>query len=362
MTWSRTRPDDVAPVRSGEELDWPRLARYLRERLPGLEGTMRVAQFPHGSANLTYLISFDGTELVVRRPPFGQVAPGAHDMRREYRALSRLWRHFPAAPRAYLLCDDHDVVGADFVVMERRGGEVIRDAIPDSMRGHADVGRRASFALVDAMAELHLLDPVACDVGNLGRADGFVDRQVAGWAKRWELARPADAPPMMDRLGHRLAAALPDPQRASVVHNDLKLDNCQFDPRIPNRVKSVFDWDMATLGDPLVDLGTLLGYWPDPTDPPEQSRALSSGMLGMGLPTRAEIVARYAERTGLDVGAVRWYEAFALWKAAVVGQQLYNRYARGESRDRRMATKADSVPRLAHAAATLLDSAHLPRR
>ena len=167
---------EIAPVRAGERLDWPRLEAWLRPRLaealPGVAGPLDVLQFPNGSANLTYLLRVGAHELVLRRPPMGQIAPGAHDMKREFKVLSRLWRRFDRAPRAYLFCDDHDVLGADFFVMERRRGDVVRTEIPASMRVHPDVGRRIAFALVDAMAELHALDPRACDLDDLeiGRA------------------------------------------------------------------------------------------------------------------------------------------------------------------------------------------------
>jgi aminoglycoside phosphotransferase (APT) family kinase protein len=347
-------PPEVAAVRPGEELDWAALDAYVRDGLPELTGPLEVLQFPNGAANLTYLLRYGDTELVLRRPPFGVLAPGAHDMKREFRVLSRLWRHFDRAPRAYLFCDDHGVIGSDFFVMERRHGEVIRGTIPPEMAAHHDVGRRVGLALVDAMAELHLLDPVACELTDLGKPAGFVARQVSGWKTRWDLVRPDDAPPLMDEVHAELERTLPESPRVSLVHNDLKLDNCQFDPDDPDRVHSIFDWDMTTLGDPLIDLGTLLNYWPDPDDPPETRRVSHEGMLTMGLPRRAEVVERYAERTGIDVSGVRWYEAFAQWKTGVVIQQLYTRWARGESTDPRMAVIADRLPVLAAAAATLL--------
>ena len=351
-------PPELAPVRPGERLDWRTLEGWLRPRLaevlPEVAGPLDVVQFPNGSANLTYLLRLGPHELVLRRPPMGQLAPGAHDMKREHRVLSRLWRHFDRAPRAYLFCDDQAVLGADFFVMERRRGEVVRGAIPASMRGHADVGRRIAFALVDAMAELHALDPAACGLADLGRPDGFIDRQVAGWAKRWALARFDDSPAIMDELHRRLVASMPAMTRVSIVHNDLKLDNCQFDPARPDRVASIFDWDMTTLGDPLIDLGTLLNYWPDPRDTEATQRA-NPGLSAMGLPPRAEIAEHYAARTGVDVTAVRWWEAFALWKTAVVVQQLHRRWVRGESTDPRMATIADRMPSLIAAARALLD-------
>jgi aminoglycoside phosphotransferase (APT) family kinase protein len=352
---------ETAPVRAGEELDRAALEAWLLPRLPGVldgaDGPIDVLQFPNGSANLTYLLRVGGHELVLRRPPLGQIAPGAHDMRREYKVLSRLWRQFDRAPRAYLLCDDPAVLGADFFVMERRRGEVVRTGIPARMRHHPDAGRRLGLALIDAMADLHGLDPAACELGDLGRPDGFVQRQLDGWAKRWQLARFEDSPAEMDALHARLARRVPAPGRVSIVHNDLKLDNCQFDPASPDRVTAIFDWDMTTLGDPLVDLGTLLNYWPDPGDPEETRRFSHPGLAEMGLPTRAELVARYAERAGADVTAVWWWEAFALWKTVVVVQQLHRRWVRGESTDPRMARIADRVPSLIAAARAVLDGA-----
>jgi aminoglycoside phosphotransferase (APT) family kinase protein len=349
----------LAPVRDADQLDWATIEAYVRTHAPSIaEAPLRdVRQFTNGAANLTYLLRFGDREVVLRRPPSGTIAPGAHDMRREWRVLSRLWRHFDRAPRAYLFCDDAAIAGADFFVMEHRAGLVLRDEIPAAMAGHADVARRVSFALVDAMAELHLLDPVAADVGDIGKPAGFAARQVSGWRTRWQLAEARASEAVradMAAIGARLEQAVPAPQRASIVHNDLKLDNCAFDPARPDRVASIFDWDMTTLGDPLIDLGTLLSYWPDPADPPGVRRGSHEGMRAMGLPGRDEITARYVARTGLDAGAVRWYEAFAQWKTAVVVQQLHNRWLDGASADPRHEHIADSVPALAATAARLI--------
>ncbi|MEM9651013.1 MAG: phosphotransferase family protein, partial [Actinomycetota bacterium] len=321
-------PPETAAVRDGEALDWQTIEGYLRERLPAEitdGGTFAVDQFPNGSANLTYRVAFGPNELVLRRPPFGTIAPGAHDMKREFKVLSRLWQHFELAPRAYLLCEDHGVAGADFFVMERRVGEVIRGVIPPSMRHHDRVGHRIGMALVDAMAAFHLLDPTACGLADLGRPDGFMTRQVSGWRKRWDLVADPLHDEAMTAIHERLAASTPVAQRVSFVHNDLKLDNCMFDPADPDRVTAFFDWDMTTLGDPLADLGTLLNYWPDESDAEDVRRASHDGMTAMGLPTRAEVTARYGERTGIDVSMAAWYEAFGQWKTAVVVQQLHRR-------------------------------------
>ena len=352
-------PSEVAPVRAGEDLDWPRLEAYLREQLPELSGEFRVLQFPNGSANLTYFVEMGDRRLVVRRPPFGIIAPGAHDMRREYRALSTLWRYFDRAPRAYLFCDDHSVIGADFLVIDYRPGVVIWGVIPESMAHFDDVGRRVGVAVIDALADLHKLDPAEVGLSDLGKPDGFVTRQVTGWRKRWDLSAEPDSEPLMPSVGDRLMASIPESPAPAVLHNDFKLDNCQFDPANPDRVKSIFDWDMATIGDPFIDLGTTLNYWPDPSEHTDDPQLLSSGLYALGLPTKAEIVERYSAKTGLGVGDVRWYEAFACWKTAVVLQQLYIRWARGESKDDRMATRGPLVSVQARRAAKLLDEAGL---
>jgi aminoglycoside phosphotransferase (APT) family kinase protein len=348
------RPSSASAVREGDELDWAKVSRWLHDSVPELSGPLSVLQFPHGRANLTYLLQVGDTRLVLRRPPFGKIAPGAHDMRREYRVLSRLWRVYDRAPRAYAFTDDASIAGADCFVMEYRDGEVIRDVLPTAMRGYDDLGRRLVLALTDAMAELHLVDPAACELENLGRPDGFVARQVAGWARRWELAAPPDADPLMVTVGERLAESQPETRTYGIVHNDLKIDNCQFDPTNPDRVKSVFDWDMATLGDPLVDLGTLLHYTPDRDDPAE----IQGGVRypkGLELPSKDEVVDRYTRLTGADTTQITWYLAFARWKTATVYQQLANRSLRGESKDARNATLGASVPVLARSANELLD-------
>jgi aminoglycoside phosphotransferase (APT) family kinase protein len=352
---ARSYQVEVGPVRAGEDLDWPALDAYLRANITGLDGPFSVLQFPNGSANLTYLVRIGDTELVVRRPPFGRLAPGAHDMRREFRAVHALSGHFDRAAHGYLFCDDHDVIGSDFLVVEYRHGVVVWDHVPDEMAHHDDAARRIGFAVVDALADLHLLDPMAVGLGDLGKPDGFVERQVSGWRKRWDLVDTGRVPQMV-AVADRLATTMPSvATRVSVLHNDFKIDNCQFDPADPDRVKSIFDWDMATLGEPLVDLGVLLNYWPDPADVDGARPLHVPGMERMGLPSRGEVVARYAERTGIDGSAVPWFEAFATWKTCVVLEQLYQRFVRGESTDPRMGERGKPVGPLSDRAAMLLD-------
>lgn len=335
-------PSDVAPVRADEEMDWPRLEAWLVRNIPELEGNMDVAQFPGGHANLTYCVGFGELELVVRRPPHGTIAPGAHDMAREYRVLSGLAPVFDRAPRALAFCEDEYVIGAPFVVVERRRGVVLREKLPEALQAHEDVEARITRALMDAMIDLHQIDPKSAGLEKLGRADGFVERQLSGWAKRWSLVTE-EKNVLFDEVHDRLVASMPASRYVSIVHNDYKFDNCMFDPDKPDRVDSIFDWDMATLGDPLVELGTLLGYWPQNGNGRSDFPTIALDMSAF--PDRSELVKRYAA-AGFDVSDVPWYEAFALWKLAVVLRQLFRRFELGQSKDDRFAKFEQSIPHL----------------
>ena len=340
--------DDAVSVRAGQELDWAALESHLRDHLELPAEPMDVLQFSGGHANLTYLLRFGESALVLRRPPFGPIAPGAHDMKREYRVLAQLWRSFPKAPRAFLFSDDESIVGAPFFVMEQRLGLVIRDQIPASMASHADAGRRVFLALVDSMAELHCVDPAEAGLADLGKPDGFMARQVSGWQRRWELVAPDDPPLAMRDVKERLERTMPAPVRVSILHNDLKLDNCQFDPADPDHVTAMFDWDMATLGDPLADLGTLLGYSYDTDGQPSGREA------AIGIGPRDEAVGRYAAALGIDVELLDWYEAFACWKTAVVLAQLAERQRRAPNGDEDRPDYAERIPALAERALALV--------
>jgi aminoglycoside phosphotransferase (APT) family kinase protein len=350
---------DVRDVRAGEELDWPRLTDWLRDRLPacGIGGldvarAPEIAQFPGGHSNLTYLIRFGAADIVVRRPPFGPVAPTAHDVAREFRWLSAMHRVFPLAPRPYVLCEDTSVVGSVFYAMERRHGVVIRAEEPPQA-ANAAARRRISEALIDTLADLHAVDVEANGLSPLGKPAGFVERQVRGWSERWQRSQTT-ALPEMDALASWLRDRLPrDPAKPSVVHGDFKLDNIMLDADDVGRIVAIFDWEMSALGDPLVDLGIVLAYWA-PTAPPEQRDALTTVTHRQGYFTRAEILDRYARRSGRDLSAIAFYEVFALFKIAVVIQQIYYRYVQRQTSDARFATFDARVAYLARHAATLM--------
>jgi aminoglycoside phosphotransferase (APT) family kinase protein len=348
---------DTRAVREAEQLDWPRLERWLRQALPaeavpGIDRRQRmeVAQFPGGHSNLTYLIRFGTIELVVRRPPLGPVAPTAHDMAREFRWLTALHPVFPLAPRAYALCDDPAVVGSTFYVMERRRGVVVRHDEPPMLQDPA-MRRRVSLAIIDALADLHRIDIVRVGLTHLGKPLGFVDRQVRGWSERWKRAKTMELLEM-DHLATWLAAHRPpESQRPAIVHGDFKLDNVMLDANKLDSLVAVFDWEMSALGDPLVDLGILLAYWM-PTAPPHQRDALSTVTTLPGWLTRDELVERYQHRSGRDLTGLRYFEVFALFKIAVVIQQIYQRFVSGQTDDPRFATFGERVAHLArHAAA-----------
>jgi|SRR6185503_2711825 aminoglycoside phosphotransferase (APT) family kinase protein len=349
---------DVNAIRPGEQLDWPALVEWLRERLPacdvpGLDVTRQpvIAQFPGGHSNLTYLVRFGDVDIVVRRPPLGPVAPTAHDMAREFRWLSAMHRVFPLAPRPYLLCEDVSVVGSIFYAMERRCGLVVRAEEPAAVANPA-ARRRISEALIDTLADLHAIDVAERGLGGLGKPAGFVERQVRGWTDRWQRSQTTPLPEM-DALAAWLRDHLPgDPPAPSVVHGDFKLDNVMLDPDDVGRVVAVFDWEMSALGDPLVDLGILLAYW-GPTAPPEQRDALTTVTDRPGYLTKDEMIARYGERSGRDLSRIRYYEIFAVFKIAVVIQQIYYRYVNGQTSDGRFATFDARVAYLARHAAGL---------
>jgi aminoglycoside phosphotransferase (APT) family kinase protein len=274
-------------------------------------------------------------------------------MRREYKVLSLLHAAYPRAPLGLHYCPDESVIGAHFLVSEYRSGVVVWDHVPDLLQVGEEPGRRIGLAVVDALADLHLVDATTCGLGDLGRPAGYLERQVRGWQGRWE-AVALDGRGALDRVGRLLSRHLPESGRPAVVHNDFKVDNCQFAVGDPDTVTSVFDWDMATLGDPLTDLGTLLNYWPDGRTPADGV----PGLENLGLPTRDEVVDRYAARTGqtLSRGGVAWYEAFGCWKTAIIMQQLYVRHVRGESSDNRMTARGEQVGRIAERALTLAEN------
>jgi aminoglycoside phosphotransferase (APT) family kinase protein len=255
-------------------------------------------------------------------------------MIREGRLLERIAPFYPPAPRPVLLCEDANVIGAPFYLMERRRGVVARNAAPPEFAHRDDFPKRASEAFVDALAELHSVDIRRCGLESLGKPEGFLERQVRGWSGRWERVE-TEPLPAMEAVSRRLLERLPKSQPATLVHNDFKLDNAMFDAADPGRVVAVFDWEMSSVGDPLVDLGVMLCYWPEAADPPARRDSICPLTAEHGWPTRAELLDRYRRKTGRDLAGIAYYETFGLFKLAVVLQQIYYRFHVGQTSDER---------------------------
>lgn len=335
---SPTPPDpDVIPLRPGEEVDAAVVGRFLEGKIPGATGVPEIWQFPGGHANLTYLVVYpNAPHYVLRRPPHGDIPASAHDMGREYRVLSTLYKGFPQAPRAFAFCDDSSVLGRPFFVMERRRGVVVRREVPAIFGGGDDPvqNRKLSEVMIDALADFHRVDPRAVGLETLGKPEGFLARQVKGWTDRWLRAKTKDVPHDADVI-QWLEAQMPASPTPTLVHNDWRLDNMAVDERDPGRCVAVFDWDMCTVGDPLTDVGTLLSAWFEPGETYAFLAAMPSQIPGFM--TRKEAIARYGERSGVDVSRLPYYYVFGLFKMAGVVQQLYLRWHKGQTKDARMA-------------------------
>jgi aminoglycoside phosphotransferase (APT) family kinase protein len=342
-------PDDTISVRPDERFDGARLQAWLRDKLPGADHPLTVRQFTGGVANLTYLLDFGEHQYVLRRPPLGPVAKHAHDMAREYKGLSALYRVFPKAPRAWLFCEDVEVIGSQFLIVERRQGVVVRKFIPPEFADFPDAPQRMSRALIETLAEFHAVDYDALGLGDLGRPEGFISRQIEGWRKRWLAAKTEDLP-IMEEVYAWLKANQPPSPPPTLVHNDYKLDNVMFAPDDPGQIIAVFDWDMCTLGDPFSDLGALLTYWTEPGDAPYMQAIAQMPVGDARFWTRAHLVERYAELSGRDISDVHFYHALGLFRLTVIAAQIYIRYARGQTQDQRFAGLGALIPLIARAA------------
>ncbi|MCU1590941.1 MAG: putative aminoglycoside phosphotransferase [Frankiales bacterium] len=281
--------------------------------------TPSVTLIAGGKSNLTYRVSSSVGDVILRRPPLGHVLPTAHDMNREYTAMAALETTDVPVPKMLHLCRESDLLGQPFYVMEAVDGYVCRDALPPGYADEPPQRRAIGEGLIRVLGDLHNVDPQAVGLGELGRPVGYLDRQVARWTKQWEATR-IDGMESIDALAAELAASVPASQRATIVHGDYRLDNTMLDPTTPGRIAAVLDWEMCTLGDPLADLGILLVYWQQPDDVTERDLGfvVQSATVLEGFPNRTEVASLYADRSGLDLGELHWYVAFAFWKLAVV--------------------------------------------
>jgi aminoglycoside phosphotransferase (APT) family kinase protein len=323
--------DVPGTIRPGEELDLGKLSAYLESQFG--PGPVSVSQFPGGHSNLTYLVRHGDHEYVLRRPPFGSKVKSAHDMGREFTVLTKLWPVYDRAPRPYAYEATGDVLGAPFYLMERRRGVVLRRSVPPGLADDLPRVRRICEHLVDALVDLHAVDYKAAGLADFGKPAGYIERQVTGWSKRY-LDSQTDDIPAINEAAAWLQTHMPVEVAPSLIHNDFKFDNVIFDPGL-DRITGVLDWEMATVGDPLMDLGTSLSYWVEAGDPQTFYQLPFGPTAKPGMMTRQQFADRYLERSGRSAENLVFYYAFGLWKTAVVLQQIYYRWAKGKTTDAR---------------------------
>ncbi|MET0125797.1 MAG: phosphotransferase family protein [Pseudomonas caspiana] len=329
--------DQSTQIRAGEELDAALIDPYLKAQIPGLEGTPQISQFPGGASNLTYLVQYPNQEFVLRRPPFGQKARSAHDMGREFRIINQLKDAFPYCPKAYLHCVDESVIGSEFYVMERIKGIILRSDLPTDLNLDADQTQTLCKSFIDRLVELHRVDYQACGLGDLGKPEGYVERQIRGWTDRYDNARTPDAPDWTQVkawLKDKMPADHPVP---AIVHNDYRFDNVLLDPANPMQIIGVLDWEMTTLGDPLMDLGNTLAYWIQADDPAPVQLMRRQPSHAPGMLTRQQFVDYYAERSGIRIDNFDFYYTYGLFRLAGIVQQIYYRFFHGQTQDKRFA-------------------------
>lgn len=344
--------EDAKPVRAGEEIDADQLREFLKNNL-GESESVEILQFPGGSSNLTYSVTVGGSEYVLRRPPFGNQVRSAHDMVREFEILSKLSAIYPAAPKPLVFCDDESVIGSEFYLMERRRGLIIRGRAPSELVESKELQLEVVRAFVENLASLHALDYAAAGLGEFGRPEGYAARQVDGWTKRYANAR-THGHTALESVIEWLGDNVPQPGGASLIHNDYKFDNVMLDPNDLTRIRAVLDWEMATVGDPLMDLGSSLAYWMD--------KAAGESMLAMPFNprclmeniSRREIVEMYESASGRAPGDMLFYYVFGTFKLAVIAQQIFYRFHRGFTNDQRFAHFDRFVGRLGELAAESL--------
>jgi aminoglycoside phosphotransferase (APT) family kinase protein len=337
MTDFQDRP---AGVRPGEELDLARLEPFLHSHFPDSAGPLQVAQFPSGHSNLTYLLKLGDREFVLRRPPFGTKVKTAHDMGREFRVLEKLHAAYPPAPEVLLHCDDVSIIGAPFYLMKPVHGVILRRALPPTLDFTPTVARGLSESFLDNLGLLHSLDYTAIGLADLGKPQGYLERQVRGWIERYHGSKTHDLPEI-EPISAWLTQNLPSSSDAALIHNDYKYDNVVLDPTDITKIIGVLDWEMCTIGDPLSDLGGALAYWVDAGDSEELQKIRWGPTNYSGSLTRAQLVERYARATRRDTSNMAFYLAFARFKVAVIVQQIYYRFHHGLTKDQRFAALLD---------------------
>lgn len=339
--------DEPRPIRPGEELDLVKLSVFLETEL-GVAAPVSVEQFPGGHSNLTYLVRHGDREYVLRRPPHGSKVKSAHDMGREVTVLSALAPVYERAPRVIAYEATGEVLGAPFYLMERRRGVILRKDLPAELANDHPRVRRICEILIDALVDLHAVDYAAAGLGDFGKPAGYIERQVTGWTERYKNSQTDDLPAVTE-VAAWLATHMPADGAPALIHNDFKFDNVIFDPSL-EKITGVLDWEMTTIGDPLMDLGTSLSYWAQASDPAAYHQLPFGPTARPGMMTREEVARRYLERSGRATDDLVFYYTFGLLKTAVIAQQIYYRYAKGLTKDPRFATIGFAVRLLAEQA------------
>lgn len=351
--------DQPAEVRAGEELDAARVDAFLKGADAGLRGEPRVAQFRGGASNLTYELAYPGRRLILRRPPFGHRSGAAHDMLREATVMQALRPFYPYVPRVVARCEDEAVIGCPFYVMERIDGIILRRDLPAGLSLDADDARRLCLQVIDRMVELHAIDPRADGLAGLGRGEGYVRRQIEGWSERYRRARTEDAPDFEPVMAW-LHAVMPAQDAATcVIHNDFRFDNVVLDPADPLRVIGVLDWEMATLGDPLMDLANSLAYWIEAGDDAAMQALRRQPTQLPGMLRRDEVIACYAERSGRAVDRFDFYQVYGLFRLAAIAQQIDQRFRLGHARNPEFAALAGMIRTLHRRCLAQIDASAL---
>ncbi|MGE5371178.1 MAG: phosphotransferase family protein [Solirubrobacterales bacterium] len=351
--------DRATSIRSGEELDPKKVLEFLKDSVPGLNGEIEIKQFPSGFSNLTYSVKVGDREMVLRRPPFGKKAKTAHDMGREYKILSALKPVFPYCPQPLVYTEDEAVMGCPFYVMERIPGIILRRDLPKGMELNPKEARTLSENLITVQYKLHSVDYAKAGLADFGKPEGYVRRQVEGWSGRYRDAKTPDAPDF-EKVMQWLHDKMPGESGiVGIIHNDFKFDNAVLDPSNPMEIIGILDWEMATLGDPLMDLGSSLGYWVEQDDPaPLQAiRQMPTNLEGML--TRQEQFALYGELMGIKVDHFDFYYCFGLFRLAVIAQQIYYRFFHGQTKDPRFGALIAAVKVLEATALQVIEKSDL---
>lgn len=354
-----TLTDQSTQVRPGEELDPVRIDPYLKAHIAGLSGTPVISQFPGGASNLTYLVTYPEQEFVLRRPPFGSKAKSAHDMGREFRIINQLNDGFPYCPKAYVHCTDESLIGGEFYVMERVKGIILRSDLPPELGFDAPRTEALCKSFIDRLVELHQVDYTACGLADLGKPQGYVERQIEGWAARYEKALTPDAPRWEAVIAWLREKRPADHPRPGIIHNDYRFDNVILDAENPMRIIGVLDWEMTTVGDPLMDLGNTLAYWIEASDPAPVQLMRRQPSNAPGMLTRRQFVDYYAERAGIRIDNFDFYYTYGLFRLAGIVQQIYYRFYHGQTQDKRFAQFIQMNALLEHMSLQVIDASSL---